>query len=118
MISEKEREFLVYWEKNRDRKSSFLHKLVGGLPMALKFGLPIILFIIVIRIFFPNWYMKISNISGGAFIAVIIAVFCLVIFYSWFGMQYKWEMNEQLYDELKAKDKTKENLPSQLNDNL
>jgi hypothetical protein len=33
---------------------------------------------------------------------------CLVIvFYAYFRMQYKWEMNEQLYKELKCKENKK-----------
>jgi len=34
----------------------------------------------------------------------VIAMACVVLFYSYFRMQYKWEMNEQLYKELKSKE--------------
>ena len=72
--------------------------------MALLFGLPIILSVILVRIFFPDWFMKISQTSPGTFITVIIAMFIVMLFYSFFRMQYKWEMNEQLYKELKSKE--------------
>jgi len=39
------------------------------------------------------------------FITAIIAVIAIIIFYSGFSMQFKWEANEQLYQELKAKEK-------------
>jgi hypothetical protein len=104
MISEKEIEFLRYWEHHREIESTFTSKLTRGFPMALLFGLPIILSVIVVRIFFPDWFMKISQTSSGTFITVIIAMFIVVLFYSFFRMQYKWEMNEQLYKELKSKE--------------
>ena len=110
MISEKDRTFLRYWEKNREIENTFKRKLSGGLPMALLFGLPIILFIVVIRIFLPDWYMKISATSSGMFFTAVIAMIGVVLFYAYFRMQYKWEMNEQLYHELKSKENKSNNL--------
>ncbi|CAN5515741.1 hypothetical protein BH11BAC3_BH11BAC3_24980 [soil metagenome] len=104
MISEKEIKFLRYWERNREIESTFLSKLTRGFPMALLFGLPIILSIVVVRIFFPDWYMKISQTSPGMFITAVIAMIIIILFYSFFRMQFKWEMNEQLYKELKSKE--------------
>ena len=104
MISEKETAFLRYWERNREIENTFISKLTRGFPMALLFGLPIILLIVVVKIFFPDWYMKISGTSPGMFVTAIIAMIGVVIFYSYFRMQYKWEMNEQLYKELKSKE--------------
>ncbi|MGG9972470.1 hypothetical protein ACQ33O_11810 [Ferruginibacter sp. SUN002] len=105
MISEKDRLFMRYWEANRQKESTFVSKLSRGLPMALIFSLPIILLVMVIRIFFPDWYMKISATSPGMFLTAVIAMLIVTIFYSFFRMHYKWEMNEQLYQELKAKEK-------------
>ena len=109
MISEKDRDFLKYWEANREIENTFKRKLSGGFPMALLFGLPIILFIVVIRIFLPDWYMKISATSSGMFFTAVIAMIGVVLFYAYFRMQYKWEMNEQLYHELKSKENKSNN---------
>ena len=103
MISEKETAFLRYWERNREIEKTFISKLTKGFPMALLFGLPIILLVIVVKLFFPDWYMKISGMSPGMVVTAVIAVIGIVLFYSYFRMQYKWEMNEQLYKELKSK---------------
>ena len=103
-MTEKDKAFIRYWEQNREAESTFASKLLRGLPMAFIFALPIILSVIVVWIFFPDWYMKISENSAGAFVTVVVAMFIIVIFYSWFRMHYKWEMNEQLYKELKAKE--------------
>jgi uncharacterized BrkB/YihY/UPF0761 family membrane protein len=105
MLSEKERSFIKYWETCRIPHSTFMSKLLRGLPMALMFGLPIILFILSVYIYFPAWYTKISNTSSGTFVTIIIAVLLAIFFFSYFRMHFKWEMNEQLYRELLYKQK-------------
>lgn len=104
MISEKDIEFLRYWERVRDAESTFTSKLSRGLPMAFLFGLPIILTLVVVKLFVPDFAMKISKTSSGAFVTVVIATGIIIVFYAFFRMQYKWEMNEQLYQELKIKE--------------
>jgi hypothetical protein len=104
MLSEKDIQFLRYWERVRESENTFTSKLTRGLPMAILFGLPIILSVVVIRLFAPDWYMKISQTSPGAFITIIIAMSLIIVFYAYFRMQYKWEMNEQLYQEKKNKE--------------
>ncbi len=107
MATEKDIAFLQYWEQVRDSENTFTSKILRGLPMAFLFGFPIILSLVATRLFAPDWYMKISKASPGAFITIVIAMFIIILFYAYFRMQYKWEMNEQLYKEIKAKqDKT------------
>lgn len=103
MLTEKEISFIEYWEKEREIQSSFSSKLMRGLPMAIMFGMPIILFILVVYLWFPDWYTKISGTSTGSFVMVVIAVLISIIFFSYFRMHFKWEMNDQLYTELKLK---------------
>ena len=112
---------MQYWEKVRERESTFQHKFLAGLPMAFMFGLPIIIFFGVVKIFFPSWFAtashkqtdvempewsaKFMQLSNGDVITAFIAVVIVVLFFSYFRMHYKWEMNEQLYQELKSKEK-------------
>lgn len=105
MITEKERRFIVYWEQERGKLNSIGSKLINGLPMALLFTLPVPLLVIVIRLFLPEWYTKISNAFTGSFAAIMVAVFICILFFAYFRMHYKWEMNEQLYQELKRKER-------------
>lgn len=105
MLTEKDKAFIIYWEQNREHENRPMSKLVNGLPMAMLFGLPMILFIIIVRLYFPDWYMKISETSPGMFITAIFAMLIIIFFYSFFRMQFKCEMNEQLYRELKLKEK-------------
>ncbi len=104
MLSEKEKQFIEYWEREREKQNTIASKILNGLPMAVLFSLPILLIIFVIHIFFPDWYTKISNTSTGTFITIIIAVFGCILFFSYFRMHYKWELNEQAYRELKSKE--------------
>jgi hypothetical protein len=108
MITEEDRQFLRYWEQNRENENNFSFKLMKGLPIATMFGLPIILLVIIVRLYFPEWYTKISQTSPGTFLTAIIAVIIIILFSSYFNMQYKWETNEQAYQELKAKEKKEE----------
>ncbi len=101
MLSEEEEKFLVYWEERRELYSKASNKFLRGLPMALVFGLPILLLIAVVYIFIPDWYIKVSKTSTQTFIVVVIAVFIAIVFYAFVRMHFKWEMNEQLYNELK-----------------
>lgn len=94
----------MYWEREREKQNSVIGKLLNGLPMAILFSLPVVLFLFVVYIFFPDWHTKISNTSSGSFITIIIALFICILFFSYFRMHYKWEMNEQLYRELKNKE--------------
>jgi predicted neutral ceramidase superfamily lipid hydrolase len=103
MISEKDIAFLQYWEQVREKENTFTSKISRGLPMAFLFALPIILSVIVVRLFAPNWYTKISSTSPGSFITILFATSIIIVFYAYFRMQYKWEMNEQLYNEIKSK---------------
>lgn len=103
MLTEKEERFLQYWESDRELRSRFIHKLVTGLPMAAMFALPILLFILMVYLFLPDWYAKVSSTQSGSFVMVVIAVMICIVFLAYFRMHFKWEMNEQLYQELKKK---------------
>lgn len=113
MLSEKDKEFMVFWESNREREKSFQAKLVGGLPMAVIFCMPILLFIAAVYFFFPEWYTKVSANLPGSLTTIVIAVFICVFFFAYFRMQFKWEMNEQLYKELKHKAGKTDNINKQ-----
>ncbi len=103
MLTEKEKQFIAYWEKNRDMEATVASKLLRGFPMALLFSMPVILSVLVVKLFIPEWYTKISKTSPGTFVTVIFAVILITLFYAIFRMQSKWEHNEQVYKILKSK---------------
>jgi len=107
MLSEKDKEFITYWERVRDARKTFASKLTSGLPVAALFSISILLFVAAIYLFLPEWYTKVSSKMPGAMSTIVVAVIICMFFFSYFRMQYKWEMNEQLYQELKSKEKNK-----------
>ncbi len=106
MLNEKELQFLIHWERVRDYESGFMRKLLSGLPMAMLFGLPVLLSVAVVKLFFPVYEMRISKAAGGStLIIVFIAVLLTALFFAYFRMHLRWEENEQLYKTLKNKQK-------------
>ena len=103
MLTEKEIAFMNRWESAREEESSFRRKLLSGLPMAVLFYLPVPLFLISIYLFLPEWYARVSNRAPGAMVTILIGLAVAVFFFSYFRMHFKWEMNEQLYQQLKMK---------------
>ena len=71
--------------------------------MALLFSLPIILSVVIVRLYFPEWYAKLSKTSPGMFFTAFMAVLLIACFYAFFRMHIRWENNEQLYRELVSK---------------
>jgi hypothetical protein len=121
MLTEKDKQFITRWEAAREKESSFTHKFFAGLPVAAIFGVSILLFFLSVKLFFPSWFTtatdksskvvvpemsaRFMKISTGDVIMAFIAVIIIVLFFSYFRMHYKWENNEQLYQELKNKEK-------------
>lgn len=103
MNQQEEKQFLEYWETVRVEYGKFYSKLIRGLPMASIFTLPIILSLISVYIFSPEWFTKISQQVKGSVFPIIVAVLIIIVFFSFMRMHFKWEMNEQLYLELKNK---------------
>jgi hypothetical protein len=111
MLTEKEIAFMNHWESVREAHSSFRSKLLRGLPMAMFFGLPILFSIAAVYFLSPEWYTKISQQANHSTLVVLIAVCIAVFFFSFMRMHFKWEMNEQLYNELKYKQNQQVNKP-------
>ncbi len=71
--------------------------------MAAIFGFSIIMLLLVVFLFIPDWYSKVSIKNSGTVITIFISVILLVFFFSYFRMHFQWEMNEQAFKELKSK---------------
>ena len=100
MLTKDEKLFLAYWEKNRDKEKKVLRQLAYGSPWGLVFALPVL-----IAVIFNDWYKNMIPISKSQIILILITVIGIAVFYSIFRMKFKWEHNEQIYKELKFKEK-------------
>jgi len=103
MLTKEEQDFVDYWGHARERESGFMIKLLRGLPVAVIFTAPIILSIVLVYLFSPNWYTKISPHVADAVPTTLVAFVIIVVFFSYFRMHFKWEQKEQLYKALKQK---------------
>lgn len=103
MLTEKETAFVTRWESTREQEASFSRKLLSGLPMALLFYLPIPLFLMLVYFTLPEWYARVSNRAPGAIGTIMTALGITVLFFSYFRMHFKYEMNEQYYRQLKSR---------------
>jgi ATP/ADP translocase len=101
MLNEEEEKFLMYWEENRDKKSSFLSLLSIGLPLGLLISVGIILNYV------SGWYTRATMVANGEStpLVLIFAVILITIFCSVFYKRYTRERNEQRYLELLYKKK-------------
>lgn len=98
MLSAEEKEFVHWWEANRLKEKRLLKQLSIGLPLGLAFGFPILL-----SVLFRGWYKNMPYVSGSQLTIIMIAVLLIVVFYAIFRMRFKWEINEQRYNEMKEK---------------
>ena len=100
MLTNDEKLFIEYWEKNREREKRFFRQLAYESPLALVFALPVLVVVI-----FHDWYKNMIPISRTQIILIIITVLAITVFYAIFRMKFKWDYNEQAYKELKFKEK-------------
>jgi membrane protein YdbS with pleckstrin-like domain len=99
MVTDEEKKFIDYWEKNSLKQKRLLYQLAVGLPLGLVFGLPI-----MISLIFSNWYKNMQFISASQVTVILIAVLAIAVFFALFRMKHRWDMNEQFYKELKFKE--------------
>ncbi|MBC8035515.1 MAG: hypothetical protein H7Y03_15300 [Chitinophagaceae bacterium] len=99
MLSDDEKRFILYWEKNREKEKRVFRQLMIGLPIGVLFGIAIAIN------FSLGWYKRAQYVANSKFnpVILVIAVFCIAAFVAIFSKRHKWEMNEQRYLEFKAK---------------
>lgn len=99
MLSEKEKAFIRYWEENRLKEKSILRQFFPGLPIGLSLGAAILL------VLDSGWYERANMVaqSQSSPVVLFIAIAGIVTFTSFFYKKFRWEMNEQAYEELKLK---------------
>jgi membrane protein YdbS with pleckstrin-like domain len=102
MLNEKEILFIRYWEVNRLKEKSLLYQLLTGLPVGLLFSLPIIFLLFTGRF----WYKRADMVANSEMNVwvLVVAVFMIAVFVAVLYKRHQWEMKEQQYLELKARD--------------
>jgi hypothetical protein len=99
MLTEKEKAFLTYWEKNRNKQKKLVYQLAVGLPFGLVIGA------LILTNFFAGWYKRAEMIANSQFNpwVLYIAVLLIAIFFAVFSKKFQWDQQEQRYKELRQK---------------
>ena len=100
MLTQEEKNFLQYWEKNRLRQKKIFRQFLVGIPVGLLFVIPIAIN------FASGWYRRADmEANNGEFspLVLIIALLLIVGFTAIFYRQFKWDQYEQRYRELLAR---------------
>lgn len=103
MLTDREKQFMEYWKQHRAKEKRTLRQLVLGLPLGLLFAVPIILN------FSSGWNKRADMWARGhaddnSAVVIIIAALIILVFVAIFSKRHRWEMNEQAYQELVAKE--------------
>ena len=101
MLTEREKEFVRYWEANRLREKKSYKQLLLGIPIGLVFALTILLSVFSGKL----WYKRADMVANSTNpLVLIVAVLFIAAFMGLFYKRHQWEMREQQYLELKAKE--------------
>lgn len=108
MYTNEEIRFIQYWEANRQRRKRGFRQLAVGLPLAT------VLAVAIFVNFFSGllWYRKADaelksqpyQSQGTLILVVIVALLLIVVFVTIFSVRHKWDIHEQRYLELKARE--------------
>lgn len=113
MLTDKEKMFLDYWAKNRDRQKKLFYQLAVGLPFGLLLGA------IIMANFFSGWYKRADMIANSQFNpwVLYIAVLLIAVFFAVFSKKFQWDQQEQRYKELLHKQQKNENKNQETHEN-
>jgi len=100
MLTEQEKKFITYWEQNRDRQKKVFRQFLIGIPVGLLFAVPIFIN------FASGWFKRaamVANTQEFNPMVLLIALLLIISFIAIFSKKHQWEMREQRYRELLAK---------------
>jgi hypothetical protein len=100
MLSKEEMDFLEYWKRNRVKQKKIFRQFLLGIPVALLFVVPIAIN------FSSGWYKRarmVANTSDFNPAVLLVALLLITGFIAIFSRSFRWDRNEQRYQELEAK---------------
>ena|ERR1700722_19280216 len=100
MLTQQEKDFIQYWRVNRDRQKKTFKQLLIGIPVGLLFAVPIFIN------FTAGWYKRAAMMTHTADfnpLVLLVALLLIVAFIAIFSKKHQWDMREQQYRELLAK---------------
>jgi hypothetical protein len=100
-LTEDEQKFIEYWERERGRQKKIFYQFWVGLPLGLLFALPIFVNFLLGR----YWYKRADAVGNSQFnpMLLIVAVIGIAVFVAIFQKKFKWDQQEQQYQEFITK---------------
>lgn len=101
MLNSADTAFLEFWAKNRIQQRNSIRPFLIGLSAGFVLGISLILTLST------GWYERASmeaNSKMSSFV-FLIAILAISFFMAFFYRKFKWEMQEQRFLELMAKNK-------------
>ena len=106
MLTPEERGFVDFWRENRLRRKRIFRQLSLGLPLGM-----LLVIAIVVNVF-SGWYKRAEMVRNEAtqkndaslVLVLIVAALLIVAFIIIFSVRHKWDINEQRYRELIARE--------------
>ena len=102
-MNQSDKEFIQWWEKNRESERAWSRFLSKGVGMGLVFSFPIIL-----AVLFRGWYKRMPFVSGTQLFLIIAASLLVSVFYAFLKGWMEWEKNEEKYLSLQGKNQKTE----------
>ncbi|TDO25129.1 hypothetical protein [Sediminibacterium goheungense] len=102
MLTDDEKAFITYWEKNSLRQKYSTRPFMVGMSAGFVLGISLI------AVVFSGWYERAnmvanSRLSAGVFLLAILGI---SFFMAFMYRKFRWETKEQQYRELLAKKKS------------
>jgi hypothetical protein len=90
-----DRDFIQWWEKNRDAEKKWDKSLRKGIGMGFMLSFPIVL-----AVLFRGWYKRMPFVSGTQLFLIIAGCLLVSVFYALLKGRMKWEESETRYQQL------------------
>src|ERR1700735_744880 len=100
MLTQREKDFMLYWEANRLRRKKIFRQFLIGIPIGLLFVIPIVIN------FSSGWYRRAdmeANSPDFNPLVLLVALLLIVGFTAIFYQRHQWDQYEQHYRELLAR---------------
>ncbi|HEV3413428.1 MAG TPA: hypothetical protein VG101_13185 [Puia sp.] len=109
MLTQREKDFIRYWEANRLRRKKVVRQFLIGIPMGLVIVIPIVIN------FSSGWYRRAdmeANSPDFNPIVLFVALALIVGFTAIFYQRHQWDQYEQRYRELRTRLEKEEAAPT------
>ena len=97
MLTQEEKDFIDYWERNRDRQKKMIWQFLVGIPVGLLIAVPIAIN------FISGWNKRAAMLANSGGLTLLLALVLIVVFTAVFSQRHKWDQLDQRYRELIAR---------------